>query len=427
MSFSRRNFLFLSGGIAAAAGVTACGSDTGMDSSSDSGASGGAGGNVALSQWYHEYGEEGVEAAVKSYADDYKNATVTVKWNPGNYDTLIPTTLLTNDVPDVFEYGNGPTLDMIQQGQVVDLTDTLGDAVSKFNPSVMKRLTFQDKVWAIPQTVDMQLLYYRKSMLDKAAVEPPKTMTGLVEAAKAAKAAGMGGFFAGNDGGVGVLANMLIWSSGLEQLNEERTQAGFLEPEFYAAISAYRDFFNSGSLVQSASAEWYDAAAFINGEAGLQWGGLWSLTQVREALGDDFGVLPFPKIGDSGRESVPFGAFSSCVTAKGKNVDAAKQFVKWLWVDQTDKQVDFSNSYGTHIPAQPDLVPQASKLSEGAGKDAATFVQNSGFASDIMWTGPLGDAFNAAVINVVKRNADPQKEFAAVGTKAKAELKRVNG
>ena len=143
--------------------------------------------------------------------------------------------------------------------------------------------------------------------------------------------------------------------------------------------------------------------------------------------GDDFGVVAFPAIGSAGRAAVPFGAFGSCVAAKGKNIDAAKAFVKWLWIDNDDDQVDFANSYGTHIPAKLSLVAKADKLASGPGADAAKFVAENGFTNDIMWSGPLGDAYGAAVSNVITKGADPAKEFAPVAQKAKDELKRLKG
>lgn len=159
----------------------------------------------------------------------------------------------------------------------------------------------------------------------------------------------------------------------------------------------------------------------------MQWTGLWVLPDVQKAFGDDFGVLPFPSMGSSGRQVVPFGAFSSCISAKGKNPDAAKAFVKWLWVDQEDDQVDFSNSYGTHIPAKPSLAPKATKLASGAGAEAAKFVTDFGHAPSLLWTPALTQAYTAALSNIVRKNADPQSEIAAVASKGQAELKRVNG
>ncbi len=429
MAIPRRRFLSLSGGLAAAAaaGLSACGSNTGRPepgASSSASASGGDG--AQLSQWYHEYGEEGVEEAVKRYAAAYEPAQVSVKWNPGEYEKLVSAALLTDDVPDVFEYGNGPTLDMIKAGQVLDLTDTLGEARSQFAPSVLAAMTWDDKVWAVPQTVDMQMLYYRRSMLEKAGLEPPTTLAELTTAARALQTKDIGGFFAGNDGGIGVLGNQLIWAAGLEQINEDRTGIGFDTQAMYDGLDQFRDLHEDG-LLASASKDWFDAAPFINEETAMQWTGLWVLPDIQDTFGDDFGVVPFPAIGASGRQVVPFGAFSSCVAAKGTDPDAAKAFVKWLWVDQEEYQVDFSNSYGTHIPAKPALATQATKLNEGAGADAATFVTDFGHAPSLLWTPAIMQAYTGAVSNVVNKGADPQKALAAVAAKATAELKRVNG
>ncbi len=159
----------------------------------------------------------------------------------------------------------------------------------------------------------------------------------------------------------------------------------------------------------------------------MQWTGLWVLPEVQEGLGEDFGVIPFPKIGSAGRQAVPTGAFSSIVAAKGINPDAAKEFVKWLWVDQEEYQVDFSNSYGTHIPAKTALAPRADKLASGAGAEAAKFVAELGHGPDLLWTPGIQQAYTSALSNVVKKKADPKAEIAKVAKTAQAEIKRVNG
>ena len=435
MNISRRSILGLGGGLALTATLAACGQNNPLESTttpagtsapSESGSMP-SGDKVDLTQWYHEYGEEGVKEAVERFAAEYDAANVTVKWTPGDYSSILAAQLLTADVPDVFELEQGGSLDQIRSGQLVDLTELIGDAAADFNPSVIRRFTFEDKIHGIPQTIDMQLLYYRPSVLQAAGVEPPTTFEELVTVSNAVKSDSMGGFFAGNDGGVGVLGTIFIWASGNEQLNEDRTEAAFLNDNFYKALTDYRDFSKSGGVVQSASAEWYSPDAFINEEAALQWGGLWSLPAIKEAFGDDIGVVAFPSMGSGGRPAVPFGAFGSCVAAKGKNIEASKEFVKWLWIDQEDKQLEFSDAYGTHIPAKPALVAQSTQLAEGPGADAAKFVSDSGFANDIMWSGAIGEAYNAAVSNVIKNGADPAKEFEPVGVLITSELKKLNG
>ncbi len=424
---TRRSLLLSGGGLAAAATLAACGDNNPLASESSSASGSADGSKPQLSQWYHEYGEDGVREAVEGYAADYPEAKVSVQWTPGEYMKVLGAALLTEKAPDVFEYEQGGSLDMIRGGQLADLTDLIEPVKDQFNKAVIERFTFEGKIHAIPQTIDMQLLYYRKSLLEEKGIKAPTTFAELVEAAKAVKSKDIGGFFAGNDSGVGVLGTLFIWASGHDQINEDRTDVAFLTDEFYQALLDYRAFVQSGAVVAGASNDWYGPEAFVNGEAAFQWGGLWSLPAIQEAHGDDFGVLQFPAIGAKGRPAVPFGAFGACVNAKGSKVDAAKAFVKWLWIDQEDKQADFSVGYGTHIPAKDALAKKTEQFKDGPGADAARFVAETGFANDIMWSGAMGDAYNAAVNKVIVSGADPKKEFSSFASLAKQELAKLQG
>jgi len=163
MTISRRTLL----GAGAGAGVavlSACGSNTGRG--------GGGSGGTTLAQWYHQYGEPGTEQAVERYAAAYKKAHVTVQWRPGDYDRQTAAALLTDSGPDVFEV-NGPSLDQIQGRQVEDLTELVAGVEDDFNSAVLAPKTYRGRVYGIPQTIDMQMLYYRKSLLADAGVRPP--------------------------------------------------------------------------------------------------------------------------------------------------------------------------------------------------------------------------------------------------------------
>ena len=362
---------------------------------------------------------------MKKYAAGYDKATVSVQWNVGDYEKAVGAALLTSKKPDIFEYGNGPTLDMINAGQVVDLTEQISAVKSDFPASVLAPMTWKDKIWAIPQTIDMQLLYYRKSLLSKAGVQPPQTFDDLISVAKAVATKSVGGFFAGNDSGFGVLANMMIWSAGLEQINEAKTGPGFVAPSLSAALTKYRQLQQSGGLLGSASADWSAPDPFVNGETAMMWSGLWNMPTFISELKDDFGVLPFPKIGGTGRQAVAIGAFSSCVTAKGVDPDAAKAFVKWLWVDNTADQLNFSTAFGYHVPARSSLVNQADRLKTGPAKDAVTFTETLGHGPSLLWSSATSDAFLAAFSNVVLKGADPQTAIQRVGEKCTSEIKRL--
>lgn len=413
MTISRRGLL----GAGAAAGLlSACGSNTGRDD-------GGSGNGPKLSQWYHQYGEQGTEQAVKKYATAYKKADVTVQWRPGNYDEQTAAALLTDSGPDVFEV-NGPTLDQIQGKQVADLTELFDGVKEDFNPAVLAPKTYDGKIWGIPQVIDMQMLYYRKSLLADAGVRPPKTLDELVDAAKKLTSKKTKGLFLGNDGGAGVLGGTPLYAAGLELVTADG-KVGFDDPAAARTLGKIHRLYADKSLLLGAPADWSDPSAFVQGLTAMQWSGLWALPTVQKELGDDFGVLPFPKDGAAGRPAVPVGAYAAAVSTRSKHQKAGKDFLKWLWIDSTDRQEDFALAYGFHIPARMSLAKKAGKLRKGAAADAVRFTTDHGHAEPLLWTPAGRSAYQDALSRIIKDGASPESELKKVVRKVSAELDRV--
>ncbi|WP_172386902.1 ABC transporter substrate-binding protein [Streptomyces sp. MNP-20] len=414
MTINRRTLL----GSAAALGLlTACGSNTGRDG----GGSGGKG--PRLSHWYHQYGEAGTEQAVKRYAAAYREADVAVQWRPGNYDEQTAAALLTKSGPDVFEV-NGPSLDQIRGGQVVDVTDLLDGVKDDFNPVVLAPKTYDGRIWAVPQVVDMQLLYYRKSLLADAGVEPPRTLDALVDAAKELTTKKTKGLFLGNDGGAGVLGGTPLYAAGLTLVTDDG-KVGFDDPAAARALAKVRELYRAKALLLGAPSDWSDPSAFVQGLTAMQWSGLWALPAVRKALGDDFGVLAFPADGPDGRPAVPVGAYGAAVSARTRHKDAAKDYLKWLWVDKTAYQRDFALSYGFHIPARLSLAKKADALAKGPAADAVRFSTENGHAEPLLWTPASRVAYQDALSRIIKSGANPESELRSVVRKVSAELTRV--
>ncbi|MFG2632833.1 ABC transporter substrate-binding protein [Streptomyces sp. NPDC048362] len=411
MTISRRNLL--AAGVGAGL-LTACGANTGR---------GGGGSGPQLSQWYHQYGEPGAEQAVQRYAAAYRKAHVSVQWRPGNYDQQTAAALLTDSGPDVFEV-NGPTLDQIQGGQVLDLTELLAGVKDDFNPAVLTPKTYDGRVWGIPQVIDMQLLYYRRSLLADAGIEPPTTLDALVEAARKLTDGKVKGLFLGNDGGAGVLGGTPLYAAGLQLVTAEG-KVGFDDPAAARTLGKLHRLYADKSLLLGAPSDWSDPAAFVQGLTAMQWSGLWALPQVRKELGDDFGVLPFPKDGDHGRPSVPVGAYAAAVSARGRHKEAAREYVKWLWVERTDYQEDFALSYGFHIPARISLAKKAAKLRKGAAADAVRFATDHGYSQPLLWTPAGQTAYQDALSRIIGSGADPERELRAVVRAVADELDRV--
>ncbi|MFF9024390.1 ABC transporter substrate-binding protein [Streptomyces eurythermus] len=411
MTISRRTLLAAGAG---AGLLTACGSNTGR---------GDGGSGPRLSQWYHQYGEPGTERAVQRYAAAFRDADVSVQWRPGDYDQQTAAALLTDSGPDVFEV-NGPTLDQIRGGQVLDLTDLLAGVEGDFNPAVLAPKTHEGRIYGIPQVIDTQLLYYRKSLLRDVGVEPPTTLDALVDAARALTDRKTKGLFLGNDGGAGVLGGTPLYAAGFPLVTDDG-RVGFDDPAAARTLGKLRRLYADKSLLLGAPADWSDPSAFLQGLTAMQWSGLWALPQIKRELGDDFGVLPFPADGDRGRPAVPVGAYGAAVSARSRHKDLAKAYVKWLWVERTDYQKDFALSYGFHIPARRSLAAEAAPLREGPAADVVRFTSDHGYAQPLLWTPAGQTAYQDALSRIIKGGADPERELRAAVRKVAEEIARV--
>ncbi|GAA2295278.1 sugar ABC transporter substrate-binding protein [Streptomyces kunmingensis] len=414
MTISRRGLLATG---AAVGLLTACGSDTGRGGAGESGS------GPALSQWYHQYGEQGTEQAVKKYAAAYKKARVAVQWRPGNYDQQTAAALLTTSGPDVFEV-NGPSLDQIQGKQVADLTELFEGVKDDFNPAVLAPKTYDGRIWGIPQVIDMQMLFYRKSLLEDAGVRPPRTLDELVDTAAKLTDKEVKGLFLGNDAGAGVLGGTPLYAAGLSLVTDDG-KVGFDDPAAARALGKLHQLYADKSLLLGAPADWSDPSAFLQGLTAMQWSGLWALPAVQKALGDDFGVLPFPKDGADGAPSVPVGAYSAAVSTRSAHQEAGKDFLKWLWIERTDYQEDFALGYGFHIPARISLAKRADKLKDGAAADAVRFTTEHGYAQPLLWTPAAQTAYQDALNRIIKDGANPESELKKVVRRVSAELARV--
>jgi multiple sugar transport system substrate-binding protein len=422
MALSRRRFLSLTAGAISAAALAACTGSRQANSATPVAKAN----TITLTQWYHAYGEAGTHQAVERYAKAYDRASVTVQWTPGEYDKLLADALHAPMGPDIFEAPNGPTIDQIRAGEVLALDEVITGTRPDFSKRLLERMTYRGKLYAIPQVMDVQLLVYRRSMLTRAGIKPPRTFDQLATAAFALTNKNTKGLFVGNDGGVGVLAGPALWSVGSDYLTTAG-RPGFFRPEVAGAFGRLRELFASGALLLDAPADWSDPTPLTDGLTAMQWTGLWTFPQLQESLGDDFGVLPWPRFGvGPGSPSVPIGAYGAAVNAKTKNPDAAKAYLKWLWIDETDKQVDFAQSYGFHIPARASLARQTEQLKTGAAADAVELAARCGRAqTPLTWTPASDAALSAALTAVIVHGADPMTALRQAKAIVDTELKRI--
>ncbi|GAA1489828.1 extracellular solute-binding protein [Brachybacterium sacelli] len=400
--FSRRTALGLGGMTLAGAGLTACGGNTG--GLTDSG-----GGGETLSQWYHQYGEDGTKEAATEYAAAYEDATVKVNWVTGDYAARLSTALLSGGGVDVFE-NNTINVDQAEQGRYVELTDIVDPVKDQFNEAALGPVTIGEKIWGIPMILDPQHFYYRKSLFEKAGIEPPETFDDLVAAATELTTPDQKGLFLGNNFDASCWA--MVWAAGGTPLNDARDAVAYNTPGYVEGLGAIQQMIADEVLLTGAPSDWADPAAFGAGLSAITWGGCWALPVLESSL-DDIGVFSHPAVGADGRQVAFMGTWNQQVGGNSQKTDAAKAFAKWLWVDQTEHQTDWALNYGFHIPPLTAVADEAEALKDGNGLEIATMAKEMGVTGPPEWTGEISTPHADAISNVLKNGADPAEELAA--------------
>lgn len=417
MSLNRRRMLAMGGMAAGAGALSACGGNTGRDE-------GGDGDGVSLLQWYHEYGEAGTQEAVNRYAEEYADANVTVEWIPGDYDAAITSGLLTDDAPDVFEWHLNRA--MVEAGQVEPLDDILADVIDDIPEADIQRNTIDGTIYGIRMIDDPQFIVYRPSMFDAVGITaPPTTFDELVDMAIELNSDDVKGFDVGEAQGADRLGQHMIHSLGLSFINDD-LQAGFDDPRMAEGAQTVRRLSESGALLLGAPTQWWDPSSMVQGLTAMSWAGLWEMPVLLENLGDDVGVFPCPAFVD-GSPTVFNGGWSAFVNANSPNVEAAKAYTKWQWIDSTDIILDWCLSYGFHIPARLSLRKEADELSSGPSAEVVAMSEEYGWADNPDWTPTMNTALEDMMTNIVVDGADPEAELATAVETVNTELDGIFG
>jgi multiple sugar transport system substrate-binding protein len=413
--WDRRSVLRAAGGIAALGGLAACGGNTGRGN--------GGGSGKALTQYFHAYGEAGTEQAIKRYAKAFDKANVTTQWITGeNFESKLFSALLSSDAPDVFEFH--PQIQMVKAKQIVPLDDILADVKDDFHEADIKSHTMDGKIWGVRMIDDPKFIFYRKSLLEKAGVQPPTTLDELIEVAHKLTVGKVKGLYLGNE--LVDIARPLIWSSGADLLTDKH-EIAYHTDDVAEGLAKLRTLFKSGSLLLGAPADYWDPSAFNQGLVAMQWCGMWAMPAILKAHGDDVGIIPFPKVSAKGKPSLINGGWSMFVSAKAKDVDLAKEYVKWLWIDQKQYQEDWCLSYGFHIPPRKSLAAKAEKLKTGLAAEGVRLSEAYGHYDNPHWTQSMFNALEDVIADSVRSGMQPEAALDKCDKKINRELKSLFG
>src|SRR3954454_12127955 len=151
----------------------------------------------SISVWIMDPGSPKIQGVVKQYGTDFEAAhpgtKVSIQFVPWAqaHDKFV-TALAGGKVPDVAEMGTTWTPEFADQGGLTEQPEiSKGDYVS----SLVDAATLDGKVYGKPWYAGARSLIYRKDILEKAGVQPPKTWDEMTAAAKTIRSKVGGGVY----------------------------------------------------------------------------------------------------------------------------------------------------------------------------------------------------------------------------------------
>lgn len=340
MSLSRRRFLSGTGSLAAAAVLSGC---AGFTKSDDSGGSGTKAGTLKFTTWGSDAEAAAFRQLAKAFEAANKGAKVDLKIVPyEDMFTGIDAQLQSGTAPDIFRV-DYTTLGVYSSKDVLlDLTPSLDSSLtSDLIPALLQAVTYEDKIYGVPQETDTTAVLYRPDLLEAAGVTsvPTKladawTWEEFEQVADKLKGSldpkikpfcydwqQLGAF------------RWLTWlfEAGGRLLEDDLTTPAIDSAEGRRAMDFTTGFFTKGWVPKNTSVKGatYPDAAFISGEVAMAFAGNFLLPGIEEGIKKKFeyGVTYQPR---DKRASSDLGGNALVATKDSANKDMAAEFLSFM-------------------------------------------------------------------------------------------------
>ncbi|MDX6294113.1 MAG: trehalose/maltose transport system substrate-binding protein [Kribbellaceae bacterium] len=223
---------------------------------------------------------------------------------------------------------------------IVQLPEDKFPDLSKLIPATVETAKYRDKLYAVPITSDGGLLYYRKDLLAKAGVQPPKTWAEMTAACvavqKLPEAKGMGCYAGQFEKYEGLTVNFseAINSAGGVIVDKDG-KPNVDTPQALAGLEELTKAFQAGVIPKAAITykEEEGRRAFQEGKLLFHrnWPYVYSLaskTDGSSKIVGKFGVAPLP--GQTGPGVSSLGGHDYAISAFAKNKATAVDFINFM-------------------------------------------------------------------------------------------------
>lgn len=233
----------------------------------------------------------------------------------------------------------GALADFANRGYLADISDLKADALkAALSKDMVTSRVVNGKLYALETWTTAQFLYYNKDILKKAGVEAPPadatnpwTYQQLTEAAQKVKAAGAAQYpFLFDQWDTYYQMQMVGASAGGGDGITSDGKVNFTNDGWQKALTWYSDLFKNGLSPRGVTND-KNGALFQAGKAALMVSGPWGLPVALQGK-IKFGIASAP-YWEGGKPATSTDSWAVGVSAKSRNMAAAKKFLRYLTID----------------------------------------------------------------------------------------------
>lgn len=313
-----------------------------------------------LTMWTGTWNDGKMEKLLAKFQETYPNINVQFEYNPwdGMEDKYL-SAMMSGTIPDVIDMAIAWCIPYAKMGFLINI-----DELAEKHGVNLEETYYQgsletglvgDQHFCLPYRTEVMTILYNKDIFEAAGLDPekgPETWAELVEYGKAITALGDGisgfGLCGYGTGNCTAQVYTLMFSNGVELLNEDQTAAAFNTPEGIEALEFWANMHLKEGIVPASCLENDNTTnrnLFAEGKLGMYMSASYDLPAIYEANPDirmGFSTIPafsdkYPKKAQAGGWDI--GITSACDEA---NRDAAFIWISWL--TNAENSVVFSDT-----------------------------------------------------------------------------------
>ena len=261
--------------------------------------------------------------------------------------------ILAGNFPDVSLYmARTDPVNLGIRGALADLTefDDCGEVLSRFQTGAELPYSYNGALYALPDTQNFFIMFYRRDILENLGLTVPKTWTEFLNTATVIQQNNLEVYVPytqivaattvnGGIGGLNLLPTLML-QNGLSFYNEEQTATALTSPKALSVFKYWTDFYRDYQFVKEA--DFYNRFRVGTMPLGIaQYSVYLTLYDAAPEIKNRWAVACVPST-DGGNGFVAGSGTGCGIVKKSKHKAAAWEFLKW-WT-AADTQVRYSGN-----------------------------------------------------------------------------------